>query len=59
MTHKWFLRRCKRDLISAYSMKPLYNFLGDIARIEFGPVGDIIDKFVLKKERFEKPYSLE
>ena len=40
-------------------MKPLYNFLGDIARIGFGPVGDIIDKFVLKKERFEKPYSLE
>ena len=44
---------------SAYSKKPLYNFPGDIARIEFGPAGDVIDKFVLKKERFEKPYSLK
>ena len=43
----------------AYSKKPLYNFPGDVARIEFGPAGDVIDKFVLKKERFEKPYSLE
>ena len=44
---------------TAYSKKPLYNFPGDIARIEFGPAGDVIDKFVLKKEIFEKPYSLE
>ena len=46
-------------LDTGYSKKPLYNFPGDIARIEFGPAGDVIDKFVLKKERFEKPYSLE
>ena len=35
------------------------SFPGDVARFEFEPEGDVIDKFVLKKERFEKPYSLE
>ena len=38
---------------------PRKNFPGDVVRFEFEPEGDIIDKFVLKKERFEKPCSLE
>ena len=43
----------------AYSASCCKSFPGDVARFEFEPEGDVIDKFVLKKERFEKPYSLE
>ena len=35
------------------------SFPGDVARFEFEPEGDVIDKFVLKKERFQKPCCLE
>ena len=35
------------------------SFPGDVARFEFEPEGDVIDKFVLKKERFQKPYCLD
>ena len=35
------------------------SFPGDVARFEFEPEGDVIDKFVLKKERFQKPHCLD
>ena len=35
------------------------SFPGDVARFEFESEGDVIDKFVLKKERFQKPYCLD
>ena len=43
----------------AYSASCCKSFPGDVARFEFEPKGDVIDKFVLKKERFQKPCCLE
>ena len=44
---------------SAYSASCCKSFPGDVARFELEPEGDVIDKFVLKKERFQKPYCLD